>query len=383
MLEMLLWVSAGLWVLFLIQTVVNWLLIPDLRKVKPRPPDRWPFVSIVVPARDEERGIREAVTSFCRQDYERFEVIVVDDRSSDRTPRILQELQGQHPNLTVIEGCDPPDGWLGKPNALEIGRKAAKGEWLLFVDADVVYGPDVLSRAIAFAMEQDLGMLMTFPLVETGGGLESVIMSSLHITVFSCLPVYMIARSKSPWFAAGGGAFNLVRRDALEACRAFESLKNTVVDDVGLGFRVKKAGHRLDVAYAGPSVRIRMYHGAREAVEGFTKNVYPMLRRFHPLLAVAPVIVGMFVSLLPYVGFVAALTRGVVSIPATVALALMHVVFASLVIRFRLPWYVMFANPVREICWWVIIVRSLIVYHHKGIVWRGRQYDNSITEETS
>ena len=117
MLDVLLWISAGLWTLLLLQMIANWILVPELAKLELRPPAAWPSVSIVVPARDEEQGSREAVSSFCGQDYANLEVIVVDDQSTDRTPQILEELQAQHDNLTVIRGTDPPEGWLGKPNA--------------------------------------------------------------------------------------------------------------------------------------------------------------------------------------------------------------------------------------------------------------------------
>jgi glycosyltransferase involved in cell wall biosynthesis len=367
MLDVLLWISAGLWGLFLVQMAVNSALIPSLSKLKIATPAGWPFVSIVVPARNEERGIRRAVTSFCQQDYESFEVIVVDDRSSDRTPEILRELQSDHANLNVVPGTDPPSGWLGKPNALEIGRTAAKGDWLLVVDADVVYAPDLLRRAMAYVLEQEAGMLVLLPRFATGQVLEAVMMSSLPLVVFACVPLFMAARSRSTWFAVGNGIFMLVRRDALRASGVFGSLKDEVLDDVGLGYRVKRAGHSLAVALAGP------LYGTRDLIHGFTKNVYPMGRNYPWLLGV-PFLLGTLLSLLPYIGLVIGLPAGSMSAPATTALVLMHLVMVSLVIKFRQRWYVTFLNPVREVLWWGVLVRSFIAYLRHGIVWRGRQY---------
>lgn len=373
MLDVLLWIGAGLWGLFLVQMAVNSALIPSLSKLRVPSPAAWPFVSIVVPARDEERGIRRAVTSFCQQDYESFEVIVVDDRSTDRTPEILRELESDHANLTVVPGTDPPSGWLGKPNALEIGRKAAKGDWLLVVDADVVYTPDLLRRAMAYVLEQEAGMLVLWPRFATGEVLEAVMMSTLHLVVFACVPLFMAAKSRSKGFATGNGTFMLVRRDALRASGVFESLKDEVLDDVGLGYRVKRAGHSMAVALAGPLVYIRMYYGTRDLIHGFTKNVYPMGRN-HPWLLGVPFILGAILSLLPYIGLVIGLLAGSISVPATTALVLMHVVMATLVIKFRQRWYVTFLNPVREVLWWGVLLRSLVAYLRHGIVWRGRQY---------
>ncbi len=374
MLDVLLWISAGLWTLLLLQMIANWILVPELAKLELPPAPAWPSVSVVVPARDEERGIREAVSSFCGQDYANLEVIVVDDQSTDRTPQILEELQAQHPNLTVIRGTDPPEGWLGKPNALEIGRRAAKGDWLLFVDADVVYAPDLVRRAMSYALQQDTGMLVVWPEFETTEVLEAVLMSSMHITVFACMPLFLVPRTRITLFAFGDGVFNLVRRDALLACGAFECLKDAVLDDVGLGYKVKQAGHRIAVALAGPLLHIRMYHGARAIVEGFTKNAYPMARN-HPWLLPVPFVLGTLLSIVPYVGLLSIFWSGVASTPAIAPIVLMHLVATGLVIRFHQPWYVAFLMPVREIGWWGILLRSFVTYYRKGIVWRGRRYD--------
>ncbi len=373
MFDVSLWISAGLWTLFLLQTLLNWALVPDLSKWAGPMSSARPFVSIVVPARNEERGIERAVDSFCSQDYGNFEVIVVDDRSTDRTPEILRELQTRYANLTVIQGTDPPEGWLGKPNALDIGRKAATGDWLLFVDADVVYAPDLLRRAIAFALERDAGMLVLTPRLTTGEVIEAVIMSALPLVIFACVPFFLAARRKSKWMAVGNGVFNLVRRDALHACGAFDTLKDAVLDDVGLGYAVKRSGHAMAVGLAGPLATIRMYYGTREVVHGFTKNAFPMVRQY-PWLIVFPFVLGAIVSLVPYIGLAIGLQRGVVDVPSVIALTTMHVVMGFLAVHFRQRWYVTFLTPLREICWWGILIRSVVIYRRHGIVWRGRRY---------
>ncbi|UCE62253.1 MAG: glycosyltransferase family 2 protein [Phycisphaerales bacterium] len=281
---MLLWISAGIGGLFLLQTILNWVLVPELAKLTPRAPVRWPFVSIVVPAHNEERAVGQTVSSYRRQDYEEFEVIVVDDESTDNTPHILRELQAQHANLTVISGSAPPEGWLGKPNALQIGLEAAEGEWILFVDADVTYAPDLLRRAMAYVLEQDYGMLVVWPRYVTEEVLEAVAMCSPYLVIFSAFPLFMVPRSRRRWLSTGNGTFNLVRRDTLEDCNAFESLKAAVFDDFALGFKVKGAGHSVAVAASGPLVQIRMYHGFKDMLSGLTKNVYHVAGRVSPLL---------------------------------------------------------------------------------------------------
>ncbi len=378
MFEGLLWLSAGLWVLFCVQAVLNRVLLADLSKRPGTSGRDWPFVSIVVPARDEEKCIHQAVSSFCRQDYPAFEVIVVDDRSTDATPAILAELQQEFANLRVIRGQDPPAGWLGKPNALETGRKQARGDWLLFVDADVVYAPDLLRRAVDYCLAKRLAMLFAFPRLTTRGVLEAALMSSLVLVCFAVYPMLLVNWTTWKRLAVGGGAFNLVRRDALEAGGAFESLKDAVVDDVMLGRTVKGAGFPLHLALAGPLIRVRMYDGARATVRGFAKNTYPGVVQapwFLPLLFV----VGALVSLLPYFGLVHGLAGGSVSVPACIALALMHLVLGGLAWWHRQPWYIAVLNPVREVGWWWIVLRSMWRYHRRGLIWRGRNYGSILS----
>ena len=375
MMNLFLWLGAIIWILLFMQLIANRALARDLSKTKLKTVENPPFVSIIVPARNEERSIREAVASFCTQDYPLFEVLVVDDRSTDATPQILAELLTRFSNLKVIEGRDPPPGWLGQPNALEIGRREAKGQWLLFVDADVVYAPDLLSRTIAYVVREEADMLFLAPNFITKGVMEAVLMSTIYLVAAAAFPLYLATHSKSKRFAGGGGVFNLVHRDALNVCGAFESIKDAVVDDVALGYKVKAAGCRLAGAMAGSLIRIRMYHSASETVEGFTKNIYPLARQL-PWLLPIPFMGGLLLTILPYYAFFDGLLAGFISVPAATSLIFMHMVFGCVSFFFEQPWYIAFLNPLREIGWWWIMLRSLVVYHRKGIVWRGRSYRN-------
>jgi len=218
LLNILLWLGAGLWVLFLVLWTLNAILVTDLGTLSIAEPRDWPMVSYVVPARNEEAGIGKAVTSFCTQDYPSFEVIVVNDRSTDRTAEILAELQRGFGNLIVVEGVDPPEGWLGKPNALENGRRHGQGEWVLMTDADAVHAPDLLRRAISYGLREEAGMVVVRPRHVTGGVLEAVLMSGVNFFFFAVTPMFLVRYSRSPKFATGSPVCNLMRRDALAAC---------------------------------------------------------------------------------------------------------------------------------------------------------------------
>jgi cellulose synthase/poly-beta-1,6-N-acetylglucosamine synthase-like glycosyltransferase len=373
MMQLLYWVGAVLWILLFLQVCINLYLSSNLSKLRSPEAKEWPSVSIIVPARDEAASIREAVTSFCCQEYPDFEVIVIDDKSVDQTPEILNELSEKYENLIHISGKELPEGWLGKPHALEQGREVARGDWLLFVDADVVYGPSLLKRSVAYVLKEEADMLFVVPNFTTGGPLEAALISSLYFVGAAVVPLFLVSRTRFKWACAGGGVFNMVRRDALEAAGAFESLRDAVVDDIGLGCRVKAAGYKLTGAAAGDLIKIRMYEGGLETIRGFSKNTFPGFRTM-PWLLLIPFIMGPIISFLPYVGVVSGYQEGKIIIPAAISLLLMHAVFAILAGFFRQPWYLTFLNPLREAGWMWILIRSMFLYYYRGVEWRGRVY---------
>ncbi len=381
--NILLWVAVAVWALLFVQMLLNRLMVPDLSRMAQSggaadgsttsESTERPLVSIVVPARNEERGIRQAVISFCTQDYPNIEVTVVDDCSTDATPDILAELSAQYPQLKVVPGREPPPGWMGKMNALEVGKSHATGDWLLFADADSHFAPSLVRKALDLAIHESAGMLTVRPSHISKGFFEGVLMSGVNFFFFVVSPAFLISRTRNPMFHTGSPVCNLIRRDALVDSGAFESLKDAVIDDVTVGMRVKEAGHKLSVAYAGSLIPHRMYGGARETIAGFGKTTYPTIKDT-PWMLPLYLLLGTTTAVLPYLALACGLMQGIVNTPATIALILTHAVFAGLVIFYREPWYTLFTSPLREIGWMWIFVRSFILYHRKGLVWRGRAY---------
>jgi hypothetical protein len=243
-------------------------------------------------------------------------------------------------------------------------------------DADAVHAPDLLRRAVAHGLHEGAGMVVVRPRHVTEGVLEAVLMSGVNFFFFAATPMFLVRYSRSPLFATGSPVFNLLRRDALEKCGNFACLKQAVVDDLEIGFHIKRAGHRVAVAFAGGLIDHRMYRGALETVQGFGKTTYPTIRSA-PWMLPLYFLVGVIVSFLPYFGFIQGLRAGQWSVPATISLVMMHVVFAGIAWRYREPWYITFLNPLRELGWFCIFARSFIVYCRKGLVWRGRSYPTS------
>jgi chlorobactene glucosyltransferase len=265
-----------LWVLRAVNAALSLALVPDLAPA-PRRTEGSPFVSIVVPARDEERAIEAATRSKCLQDDPAFEVVVVDDRSSDATREILRRVEAEFPGtLRVVDGVEPPADWLGKPHALDAGAKASRAtrpdDWLVFSDADVVFAPDLLARAMAHVEKHRLDFLTLLPQMEARGFGERLMVPTIPAAAFCYLPGWLMNVPSARPFGGGGGVFNLIRRDLFERIGGHEALKASVVDDIQLGRNARSAGGRTGIGLALDSISLRMYHGFAEISKGLEKN---------------------------------------------------------------------------------------------------------------
>jgi len=275
-LVLLLRIILAAWILRAVNAALSFLLVPSLAPA-PRRRHGAPFVSIVVPARDEERAAEAATRSKCQQDDPAFEVVVVDDRSSDGTRRILRGLEDEFPGtLRVVDGAEPPPDWLGKPHALDEGARTAKatapGDWLVFSDADVVFAPDLLARALAHAERNRLDFLSLLPQMQAHGFGERLMVPTIPAAAFCYLPGWLMNVPSARSFGGGGGVFNLIRRDLFDRIGGHEALKISVVDDIQLGRNARKAGGRTGIALALVSISLRMYHGFAEISKGLEKN---------------------------------------------------------------------------------------------------------------
>jgi len=354
------------WVLAFVRTILNLTTVPRLSP--DAHPSQEPLVSIVIPARNEARVIERTIRALLVQDYSALEVIVVDDRSTDDTAAIARSIAD--PRLMVIDGEEPPSGWLGKPWALHQGSGLARGELLLFVDADLVYAPGALRAAVAELEATGVAMITLFPRFEMRGFAEQALMPMLPFTALSVMPVWLSNRSTIVGLALGGGSGNLIRRSAFDMTRRFEPLNRAVVDDIALARMVRRNGLRTCVVRADELISVRMYHGAREIIDGFSKNIF--FAAGGSLFLAALFLVLMFVfHLLPYV---LALTGDRTSIATIVLISVTRLVlFRSL--RYRLD-NALFLHPVMVLGWACIFLRSMwITGVRKEVRWRGRIYD--------
>jgi chlorobactene glucosyltransferase len=251
----------------------SWVDVPLL----PAPPrEPLPFLSIVVPARNEERSIEGCVRSLLVQEWLDFEVIVVDDRSTDATQAILQRIAREDGRLQIVRGEALPSGWVGKPWALVQGERVARGAWLLFTDADSTHGSRGAASALWFATRGGFHALSIATHQELGSFWERAAVPAILGTIlFVAGPLGKINDPHAPKKAVANGQYIMVERRAYDAVGGHAALRAEIVEDVAFARRLK-ADHRFRFVFAGGDriASVRMYRSAREIWSGFTKNVF-------------------------------------------------------------------------------------------------------------
>jgi glycosyltransferase involved in cell wall biosynthesis len=232
-----------------------------------------PMVSVIVPARNEEASLGDCLRSLVGQTGVCFEIIVVDDHSTDRTREIaLSFAQFENPQVRVIDAGPLPAGWTGKNNAVTAGARVASGDWLLFTDADTVHLPGSLARALAEARDNQMDMLSYSPEQIAVGFWEMAILPVVFSELVRRYPPAKVSDPASP-VAAANGQFILIRREAYDEMGGHVSVADQILEDVTLARAVKNSGRKLRFRYAADAVRARMYRNFAQLREGWTKNL--------------------------------------------------------------------------------------------------------------
>ena len=277
--------------------IVTWLHTQHAMDVVVRPtppPDQAPLISLLVPARDEARNIRRCVEALLAQTYPRFELLVLDDRSTDDTPAILAQLAHNDPRLRVLHGTELPLGWAGKPHALAQAAAEAHGEWLCFVDADTFVTPDALASVYAAAMSHGADLFTILTEQELGTFWEKVLLPLVFTGLSVGFSPRKVNRPETP-DAIANGQFILIRRGVYAAVGGHAALHDSIVEDKDMAVLVKRSGYRLVIADGAQVAHTRMYTSLAGMWEGWTKNIFLGLRGSPGLLLLGAF--GAFVSL--------------------------------------------------------------------------------------
>jgi glycosyltransferase involved in cell wall biosynthesis len=369
------WILALAWLSRIVDAALGVPKIPDIARPQwnLHPPGK-PSVSIIVPARNEEESIGQSLRKLLSLDYGTYEVIAVNDRSADRTGEIMQEVAATPAArgcLKVIHVDTLPQGWLGKTHAMWKAAQQAAGDWLLFTDADVLFRPDALRRALAYAEKQRVDHLVVFPrMIMKRPGEKMMIAFFQTLFVFGHRP-WKVADPKTKDHM-GVGAFNLIRRRVYEAVGTYQALRFEVVDDMKLGKVVKNAGFVQHVVFGEDLVSIRWAKGAMGVVNNLTKNFFAILS-FQWWRALLSCLGLAFLNLGPFVGVW--LAHGRARLPYAVALLCMFMIYVGMSLKSSVPPYYFILHPVSSALFVYIMLRSMgLTLGRGGVVWRGTFY---------
>jgi hypothetical protein len=335
------------------------------------PSDGWPRLAVVIAARDEEAMIARASRSLLDQDYPDLELIVVDDRSTDRTGAILDDLARNDPRLRVVHIDALPDGWLGKTHAMQRGADETFAPWVLFTDGDVVFAPGALRRAVAWAEGQEINHLVAMPDIITSGFGERAFMA-LFVLLFSVRYPYWRVDDPGSRAYLGVGAFNLVRSEAFRSIGGLRRVALSVDDDVRLGQALKYAGYKTGVIAGTSAVSVRWQVGLGGMVRGVEKNFFAGID-FRLGTAVASLAAILVATLGPTAGLFVGpwWTRLVCGLGVLSPIALLAYITPSTGVdqRYGLTF------PLGGLVMAYALARSVVLtLLRRGVSWRGRLY---------
>jgi glycosyltransferase involved in cell wall biosynthesis len=333
-----------------------------------------PSLTIVVPARNEADDIDVALRSLVALDYPTFEVIAVNDRSTDLTGEIIDRLAAEPASsgkLRVLHVRELPPRWLGKTHAMWLGAQQGTGEWILFTDADCVFRPDAMRRAMFYTARNSLDHLVLIPTVHMHSWGERMMISFPQIAAGFVMRPWKVRDQEARDFI-GAGAFNLVRRQAYESIGTFAALRLEVVDDLKLGETIKKARFRQDVVIGRDLVSLRWIKGAMGLVRNLEKNLFAFLQ-FRFSLVITACVAVLFLNVWPFVGVLIA--PGWSRLPFAVAVALIAARYYQGADAMGVPAITFLLNPISAILTGIAILGSAFAaIRDGGVTWRGTKY---------
>jgi chlorobactene glucosyltransferase len=340
------------------------------------------FVSVVVPMRNEEQNVVRCIGSLLSQDYERYEVIAVDDMSQDNTLSLLQGLQRNHDKLRIVRLENKPEGWVGKNYALYEGAQASVGDLLLFVDADTSSHPQMLSAVVGYLEENGIDMLSLFPRQELLSFWERVFQPFVFELLCTVFPHYKVNSTRhSTAFACG--PFIMIRKDIYKEVGGHEPIKGSMNDDIDFAKLVKGKGYRIAIASGIEVVRVRMYTNFSGIWHGFVKNLFSAIGYSWPM-ALSTVVVFFLWGVLPSILLPFSLVshlmapgalKLVLALECSWTLGVGFLLRMSQLKRLNVPIYYAFLAPLASSIFIAMLLTSCYrIAFNKGVVWKERVY---------
>jgi glycosyltransferase involved in cell wall biosynthesis len=375
------WLIALFW-LWNAGVVVHFLLAHQVTKIAASLPDvhQYPKLSIIVPARDEQQAIRKALSSLLALDYPEFEILAVNDRSSDQTGAIMDELSLESPRLKVLHIHELPDGWLGKTNAMHRAAQAATGDFLLFTDGDVIYAPAALKKIMQIVVLQQWDHLAVLPRLLPGDYAENSVTQFMGMIFMMALQPYRVANPDTGSYA-GVGPFNLIHCDCYQQIGGFEHLRLEVVEDMALGREVKRHKFRSQVLLANEQIQFRWQQEVSGLIKGIEKNSFAAID--YSLVKLSIVTLMFFVVLLlPYWAIVGLPFNAAFGF--SIAFLIFHGLLAFVGESAQVGWKITFACFFSVlVTLWALWRSAFLTLKQRGVYWRETFYPLAMLKAAS
>ncbi|MEH7302573.1 glycosyltransferase [Neobacillus drentensis] len=330
--------------------------------------------SILIPARNEAERIGACLESISNQTIRPVEVLVLDDHSTDETKFVVGQWCKKNPTIRLMKGSDLKEGWIGKSFACHQLAKSAKGDWLLFLDADVRLDHHAMEKIVKFASDQKTGMISGFPRQQVFSWLEKIVVPMMMFMVASHLPIRWVRKSNDPRFVAAHGGFICIEASCYQAVGGHERIRNHLVDDMELAKLVKRNGFPFTLASIKDLAYMRMYKNAAEVWEGYRKNIFPGVNRNLWILSMVMFFyIGLY--LLPAGVIVLNWNQMSLFIPAFLSYLLAVCIKGWIDYRNGIPWWYGIFVPISVLIILLIGMDSVrMAWTNKGYVWKGRRY---------
>jgi glycosyltransferase involved in cell wall biosynthesis len=365
-------IVAFFWVTYGLKVAYGAVRLPWLRDYPPAADEDCPAISVIFAARDEQAKLPGALATLVAIDYPHLEIIAVDDRSSDGTSTILDNFAAMHPQLKVVHVRELPQGWLGKPHALQKGYEASSGELLVFTDADVKFNRDSLRRVVTLLRERRLDHLSLLGDVERSGFWDTVFLSFFGMGFQLATDTRNLSNPTSRSYA-GVGAFQILRRSAYELCGTHWRLAMEVLDDMKLAKLVKMAKLKSGLGIAQDYVSVEWHAGLSNFIRGVEKNFFAGAQFRIWVVAVQVLVLLLGLNVLPFFGLF--FGHGWVRALAAVSVLISMCFHAGVDIVMRVPVIYCFTLPLGAVLVAYMILRSTVVtLRQGGVVWRDTFY---------
>ena len=375
MLEFLLYLQVGVVLGLIILLIISLSNVKYLRRLHLYPqPTNFPRFSVLVPARNEEENIGDCVSTLLSQDYPDFQVIVLDDNSTDSTWEILQKLAGQDTRLKLLRGKPLPPDWLGKHWACHQLAQTADGELLLFVDADTTYQPDMLRHAAGAITAEKAALICVLPRQKVVTWSELLGVPGIYFAILSGIPLGLSRHQRNPLFLAVIGQCLLFRREVYTAVGGYAAVRQNVVDDIAITRKVIGMRFAYSLLDGNGQVSCRMYRNFRQAWMGLTKSTFASFNS-DPFQLIFMQMVVLFLFVEPLVAFIMGLSQPFpldITAMSGVGISLALLLFGISYHRFRFPLYLVFLYPANAIFMVVIAIASMVLTMQGKAKWKDR-----------